>query len=242
MKLATAIEKIEERGALLVFPIDNKKEPASIWSAFYPKSEMRWEWDDGGDHRVANLWHLRTELSESGKVVYTKWFRGRATFFSKEVYVSVLRRLGGVAGLMRGLSDDGQTILECLLSESPLSTKELKRKIKLEGRYNEKNYERAMKDLWMRGLIVGVGEVDDGAFPSLAIGASEVMFEDLVRQAGTLSLEKANGVLQKYLAGTLFLKELDKIEKKIGVSCRKPMARTISGEELSISSKSRYNP
>lgn len=239
MNLSSAIKKIEARGALLVYPIDNRKEPASIWSEFFPKSEMRWEWDSEGDNRVANLWHLRTELSESGKVVYAKWFRGRATVFSKEVYAAMLRRLGGVAALTRGLPDDARAILECLLTESPLSTKALKKKMKLEGRFNEKAYEAAMKGLWMRLLIVGFGEVEDGAFPSLAVGASEVMFEDLVSQADALSLEKANGILKKYLAGTLFLKELEKVEKKVGLSGRKPTARTISGGELSIGSKSR---
>lgn len=40
---------------------------------------MHWEWDDAGDKRVADLWHLREELSRSGeRVVYTKWFQNRA--------------------------------------------------------------------------------------------------------------------------------------------------------------------
>ncbi|MBS2027495.1 MAG: hypothetical protein JST54_06265 [Deltaproteobacteria bacterium] len=38
-----------------------------------------------------------------------------------------------------------------------------------------------MKALWTRLLIVGAGEVDDGAFPSLAIGSTALLFEDLWR-------------------------------------------------------------
>ena len=38
----------------------------------------------------AVLWHLREELSRSGKVVYVKWFKGRATFFSKELFRALL--------------------------------------------------------------------------------------------------------------------------------------------------------
>ena len=63
----SAIAAIEKSGAILVFPLDNRKEPASIWSHFYPRTPMRWEWDDSGDNRVGDLWHLRTELSTTRK-------------------------------------------------------------------------------------------------------------------------------------------------------------------------------
>ncbi len=36
-----------------------------------------------------------------------------------------------------------------------------------------------MKELWSRLLIMGVGEVDDGAFPSLNMSATRLRFEDL---------------------------------------------------------------
>jgi hypothetical protein len=238
MTLGAAVKKIDERGALLVFPLDNRKEPASLWSEFYPKSKMRWEWDSGGDNRVANLWHLREELSRSKKVVYAKWFRGRATFFSRELFSALLRRMGGVESLARSLPDEAQQILGCLLSESPLSTKQLKKRMKLEGHYNEKAYESAMKALWMRLLIVGYGEVDDGAFPSLAVGASEVMFEELIQRAHGLSLDKATAVIRHTIGGTLFEKELLKIEKKT-LTLSKLVGHTISGAQLSIASKAR---
>src|SRR5205809_926272 len=93
MKISSAVSAIEKNGILLVYPIDNRKEPPSLWSSFFPKSQMRWEWDTGGDHRVADLWRLREELSRSGKVVYAKWYRGRATFFSKQVFTWMLALL-----------------------------------------------------------------------------------------------------------------------------------------------------
>ena len=40
-------------------------------------------------------------------------------------------------------------------------------------------YSRALKELWSRLLIVGVGEVADGAFPSLAMSATRHRFEEL---------------------------------------------------------------
>ncbi|HMN67936.1 MAG TPA: hypothetical protein PKC28_05290, partial [Bdellovibrionales bacterium] len=76
---AKAIKAIDKKGALLVYPLNNKKEPASIWSELFPRTKMRWEWDAGSDNRVAELWYLREELSRSRKVVYVKWYQGRAT-------------------------------------------------------------------------------------------------------------------------------------------------------------------
>src|SRR5262245_39894917 len=90
MKKSAAIHAIQRHGMLLVFPIDNAREPKSLWSVFYPRAKMRWEWDENGDDRVSRLWHLREELSRSGRVVYGKWFRGRATFFSRDLFRALL--------------------------------------------------------------------------------------------------------------------------------------------------------
>jgi hypothetical protein len=183
-----AIRAINRRGCLLVFPIDNRKEFPSIWSEFYPRTPMRWEWDENGDDRVARLWMLRAELSTCNEVVYSKWFRGRATFFSRPVFAALLRLLGHSE---LGLSREARGILETLKLDSPLSTKQLKRATDLQGRFNEAAYQRGLKELFSRGLIVGYGEVDDGAFPSLAIGATQAIFEDLWSEARELSREEA---------------------------------------------------
>ncbi len=183
MKLSKAIEAINQHGALLVFPIQNQKEPLSLWGELFPKSQMRWEWDDSGDSRVANLWHLREELSRSRKVVYSKWYRGRATFFSRELFVPLLTLLAKIQGLPK----ESLFILQTLEEESPVSTKVLKRKAKLQGQALEGTYHRALKPLWIRGLIVGYGEVDEGAFPSLAVGSTQLLFEDLWVESQSLS-------------------------------------------------------
>src|SRR6478752_8481752 len=90
------IAAIERRGCLLVYPLANQKEPASLWSELFPRTKMRWEWDQNGDQKVSNLWIWREELSRSKEVVYAKWFRNRATFFSQEIFVSMLSYLGTV--------------------------------------------------------------------------------------------------------------------------------------------------
>ncbi|MCM2277581.1 MAG: hypothetical protein NDJ89_05845 [Oligoflexia bacterium] len=150
---------------------------------------MIWEWDEEGDDRVADLWHLRAELSTSRKVVYTKWYQGRATYFSRPVFAALLR-LSNPDGVARErLSVSARKILEILEGESPLSTRELKRQAGLQGRANERSYEKALRELWERLLIVAYGEVEEGAFPSLAVGATSVLFEELYREG--LRLEPA---------------------------------------------------
>ncbi|MDR3607158.1 MAG: hypothetical protein P4M08_07250 [Oligoflexia bacterium] len=215
MDTKSAIQSINESGVLLVFPIDNRKEIPSLWSHFYPRSKMRWEWDDDGDDRVARLWRLREELSRSNEVIYGKWFRGRATFFSKPVFTAMLRLMNPEPRPEFALGADARKILETLLMDSPLSTRQLKRAVELQGRFNEPTYNRALKELWSRLLAVAYGEIDEGAFPSLAIGATQILFEDLYREAFALDIPKAQAILQKRLAaGSPFLAFADRLRKK----------------------------
>jgi len=203
MSIKDAVRVIDQAGALLVFPIDNKREPDSLWYQFFPKSPMRWEWDADGDHRVADLWHLKTELSTTGKVVYTKWYRGRATYFSKPLFTALLRKLNpslqDTYKNQASLSGAARKILEILQAESPLSTKELKRLADMRGRERERIYEKALKELWSRLLIVAYGEVDDGAFPSLAVGATEALFEELWSEALETKESEADSIIGKTL-------------------------------------------
>ena len=230
MKRSKAIELINRRGALLVFPIQNRKEPPSLWGELFPRSQMRWEWDDSGDNRVANLWHLREELSRSKKVVYSKWFRGRATFFSRELFVALLALLGKSQGLSKG----SLSILQNLEEESPLSTKALKKRAKLQGQALEGTYHKALKPLWVRGLIVGYGEIDEGAFPSLAIGSAQLLFEDLWLEAHSLSSGDALKRVEEILRGNpLFLNELQKQLKLLGeIKPEIKRRKTVRGKDL----------
>jgi hypothetical protein len=220
MNSKSAITAIDRAGALLVFPIDNKKLPASLWSHFYPRSEMRWEWDESGDNRVAQLWHLKTALSTTKKVVYTKWFRGRATYFSRELFVQLLRALNP-GDPTAGLSAEARTILSLLENESPLSTKDIKRGADLRGRASERIYEKALRELWSRLLVVAFGEVDDGAFPSLAVGSTRVLFEDLWSQAWKLDTAQAEKRVAEILEPeNLFFKHFEKLKASTPVKKR----------------------
>ena len=216
MNPTDAIKKINGKGVLLVYPIKNAKEPASLWSELFPRTKMRWEWDADGDQKVSDLWLLREKLSTSNKVVYAKWYQGRATFFSFDLYKACLRILAENDYFQNSLSFQAQEILDILKEDSPLSTKQMKRATDLVGRDQEPAYNRAMKQLWARFLIVAFGEVDEGAFPSLAVGSSNLLFEDLWIKAQDIPLQQAKDTLDRYMpAGSLWRKYWDRQIKQM---------------------------
>lgn len=215
MDLKKAVQAVEKYGLCLTFPIDNSKDTPSLWYHFFPKSKMRWEWDSGGDNRVAELWHLREQLSRSGKVVYGKWFKGRATFFSKEVFTALHHRFNFQEGANRDLTREAAEILSTLDDNSPLSTKQLKRAVALEGKDMESTYQRSLKSLWDRLMVVGFGEIDDGAFPSLAVGSTRHLFDDLYQKSASGKTKSFEPVWKKLFAEQgLVEKQVIRLEKK----------------------------
>lgn len=209
------IEAINRRGCLLVYPLANQAEPASLWSELYPRSTMRWEWDQGADDRVSSLWIMREELSRSQDVVYAKWFRNRATFFSKEIFTALLSYLGTVHDKVR-LPRDSQEALDSFLMDSPQSTKIIKENLGWQGKLMESHYNRAMKPLWNYLFLVGYGEVQDSSFPSLNMAATQNLFEDLWLQAQDLAPEKAEKTLRETLGEeNLFFRYALKMRKAV---------------------------
>jgi hypothetical protein len=186
-----AIDAIKRHGALLAFPIKNNPKPHSLWRCLHPKTPMRWEWDDSGDSQVFELWRLREELSRSGQVVYGKFYKGRATFYSLKVFKNLLALLTVFEKRKKFKQGFESAILTVLEDSSPQSTKQIKKQCELAGRFHQKNYEQAMKNLWNELLICGWGEKDDGAFPSLQVGIVSSLFEDLYKEAQKISPHEA---------------------------------------------------
>lgn len=203
------IEAINRHGVLLVFPLNNNKEPHSLWSVLHPKSEMRWDWDTTGDNRVVKLWQLKTELSTTKKVVYTKWYKNRATYFSLDLFTACLRI---EMDQKLKLSKDSQNLLDTLISDSPLSTRQLKELTELKGKMFESLFNKSMRPLWDHFQIVAFGEFEDSSFPSLGIGATQTLFEELIKKASTLSRAEALKLIHvKMPEGSLFRKYWDKL-------------------------------
>lgn len=205
------ISAINRDGIMLVFPINNDPEPHSIWSELYPKSKMRWDWDVTGDDRVVKLWKLKTDLSTTKEVVYTKWYQNRATYFSKELFQACLRI---EMEKSTQLSRDSKNLLDTLISDSPLSTKQLKSLTELQGKMFESTYNKSMRPLWDHFQIVAYGEFEDSSFPSLGIGATQTLFEDLYISTKDMSLKKAKNVIDdKMPIGSKFRKYFDRVMK-----------------------------
>jgi hypothetical protein len=194
-----AVKRINDRGVLLVFPINNRPLPLSVWSEFHPKTRMVWDWNDDAAGPVHDMWGLMKQLSDCREVVYSKWYQGRATFFSRELFVAILCLRRRQYDARRRLSSTARILFEVLENNSPLSTRKLKELTNLQGRLHETEYSRAMKDLFSCLWIVGFGEVDDGAFPSLAVGATELLYDDLWRHAEDMSIRKAQATLDRFM-------------------------------------------
>lgn len=216
--LERATKAVDGAGILLVYPIAGHPEIPSLWSELYPRSKMEWSWNEDADPRVAELWHLRERLAHTHHVAYAKWFRGRATFFSLPVFTALLGRLTRAGDLHAGLPAAANDILDLLRERSPLSTKQVRAETGLRGKENETRFTHAMKALWTRLLIVGTGEVPDGAFPSLAFGATELLFEDVWSRRTTGS-KKSDAALERALAkAPAFRRELDRSLKHVAAS------------------------
>lgn len=188
--LANAVSAIERHGVMLVYPIKSvARSPHSLWAEFYPRRTMHWAWDASADPRVAEMWHLREKVARSKKVVYSKWLTGRATFFSKSMFRATLAFLQRRHDIFAELPRASREIYEILSDDSPQPTGALRELAGLAGRFNEADFNRAMKPLWWRLLIVGTGEVEERGFPSLAVGTSELIHEPLW-QAAKLGLTR----------------------------------------------------
>lgn len=213
--LERAKKAVERRGILLVYPIAERPEIPSLWSELHPGAKMEWSWNEDADPRVAEVWHLRERLAHTHDVAYAKWFRGRATFFSLPVFTALLGRLTARGDVHAGLPTAASDILDLLRERSPLSTKQVRAEADLQGKANETRFTHAMKALWTRLLIVGTGEVPDGAFPSLAFGATELLFEDEWSQRTSVP-KKASAALAEALKRVpAWQRELDRSLKHV---------------------------
>lgn len=194
--VSAAKRHIERHGVLLLFPVDNRPEPMSLWSCFFPGVKMDWDWSEDGDGRVAELWHLREALSRQDDVAYTKWYRSRATFVSAEIFIALLNEVSPRDPDGYNMGIEARVILEVLEGDSPLPTKRLRNFCELEGKQFEREFNRGMRELWSRLLVVGQGEVEEGGFPSLAVGATRLLFEEFWDQARSLGSAEARRLIE----------------------------------------------
>ena len=86
-----------------------------------------------------------------------------------------------------------------------------------------------MRELWSRCLIVAYGEVDDGAFPSLAIGSTPLIFEDLWSNAWRLDPSEAERKIAEILPEqNLFYRHFLKVKSTAAIPARRTKATSVS--------------
>jgi len=211
-----ALAAINERHVQLVYPIQNAREPRSLWHSLHPRSAMRWDWSEDADQRVVDLWHLKDDLCLGREVVYAKWFRGRATFFSRAIFVPILALLGTTRAEALRRNANASRLYAELLDNSPQTPRRLRQAVDLVGSHNRGDYERGVKLLWEQLVIVGTGEVDEGQFPALAMGATRHILEDLWEEAAGMEPRDAEARCQALLpAASPFSRFLDRLMRRV---------------------------
>jgi hypothetical protein len=86
----------------------------------------------------------------------------------------------------------------------------------LTGAPNRSVFEKAVKRLWQQLLIVGTGEVDEGQFPALAMGATKHIFEELWCEAQAMDVEHALDIVERCLgAQSLFLRFFHRVRSRM---------------------------
>ena len=92
------------------------------------------------------------------------------------------------------------------------TTKILRAEAGLRGRDNERVWMRSLDELWQHLLIVGTGEAEDGTFPSLEVGATRWIFEDLWDDAAKADKSRAEALIDARLGQSpSFLRHFRKI-------------------------------
>jgi hypothetical protein len=147
--------------------------------------------------------------------VYAKWFRGRATFFSRAIFVPILALLGTTRAEALRRNANASRLYEELLDNSPQTPRRLRQAVDLTGSHNRGDYERGVKLLWEQLVIVGTGEVDEGQFPALAMGATRHIHEDLWEEAYGMEPRDAEARCRRLLpAASPFSRFLDRLMRK----------------------------
>jgi hypothetical protein len=108
------------------------------------------------------------------------------------------------------LPRESLAILDLLRGGAPLSTRQIRRAANLHGKSCAGRFAYAMNALWSRLLVVGVCEVRGGGAPSLAVGATEVLFDDLWRARGSVPADAGRKLDEALARSPSFHRELDR--------------------------------
>jgi hypothetical protein len=177
--LKNAIFEVERLGTVAIFPEKSRKKSSiiSLWELFYPRTPMRWEWDESADKGVVKLWWLKNEIAQTKKVLYGRFFSNRPVLVSISEAQTILKSLKP-----RPLSSLAREILSRLEDNSPQTKRMLGRELRRDGwEPTRAEFERALLELQRNFQIVSLGdsEREKGPMPSSEYAALGLVFPQL---------------------------------------------------------------
>ncbi len=177
--LQSAIREVERLGRVAIFPEKNRKKSSiiSLWELFYPRTPMRWEWDESADKGVVKLWWLKNEVARTQKVLYGRFFSNRPVLVSLAEAQRILKSLKS-----QPLSPLAREILLRLEDNSPQTKRMIGRELRGDGwEPTRAEFERALLELQRNFKIVSLGdsEREKGPMPSSEYAALALLFPNL---------------------------------------------------------------
>jgi hypothetical protein len=165
---AEALQFVNERGFVFFWPIKGLTLP-SLWAAVAGWRSVAAEHDDPGHV----TWGWKDDALDKRQWYYAKLLRGRATMVALDIvpyFYALTDNFGDPEHDYIQLYQDGllsqqaKAIFEALLTDGPLDTVNLRRKIRMTSKSSNSPFERGMVELQRDMKILPVGVAQTGAW------------------------------------------------------------------------------
>ena len=197
--LDQAARAVKELGFCLLFPGKKLRLPSlveAVEGRLLPDYNPRRDWSS----EFLRVWKWKDELPRKRLAWYGKYFRGRGTFLAPE-FLAYFYRLEGTPGsdddyarLYRDgrISADARLVCAELLEHGPLGSMELRYALKWEGKRGNQRFQRALRELQSRLVLVHWGtKAETKAWESAVYQFTPRAFPKAVRKASKLTVEDA---------------------------------------------------
>jgi hypothetical protein len=199
---ADALQFVNERGFVFFWPIKGVTLP-SLWAAVAGHRSVAAQHDDPGHV----TWGWKDDALDKRQWYYAKLLRARATMVALETapfFYALSENFGDPEHDYLQLYGDGllsqpaKAIYETLLTNGPLDTVNLRRKIRMTSKSSNSPFERAMVELQRDCKILPVGVAKTGAWRySFIYELVHRYYPDLLEQARPITRAKARETLVK---------------------------------------------
>ena len=196
---AYAVRFIDAVGFCLLFPVKNVLLP-SLYYAMTRRIPITW------DKYTVKLWEWKDELPRRRRALYTKYFRGRGTFFSRAMLANFLALRGGSARIAGHetfysagkVSHDARTLWQTLAEHGPLATLELRHACKLDSKAGNTRFKKAILELQCLLVVTHFGaEQETAAWASNRLELVARAFPEEAQQCRGITPAAARAAIAK---------------------------------------------